>query len=124
MILETGAGFPIRVMSMKLLVLLTVLVGAEVLTAQQLLTDSDITRMVGAGVAQDIVLKMIAESPVAFRLEPDRLIALKKAGVPDEIVRAMMAHDSQIPAVHYIPFSSEVRTGPTKKKGLARLKIW
>lgn len=111
-------------MSMKLLVFVAVMIGAEVLTAQQVLTDNDIARMVGAGVAQDIILKMIAESPVEFKLEPDRLIALKKAGVPDDMVRAMIAHDSQVPAVRYVHFSSEVRPGPAKKKGLSRLKPW
>jgi hypothetical protein len=111
-------------MGMKLFVLLAGLVGTQVLTAQQVLTDSDIARMVGAGIAQDIILKMIAESPVEFRLQPERIIALKKAGVPDDMVRAMMTHDRQAPSVRYIHFSSEVRTASAKKKGLGRLKIW
>lgn len=100
------------------------MMGAEAVWAQQTLSDSEIARMVHAGVAQDIIVKMIAESPVVFRLDPDRLVALKTAGVPDDVVRAMMAHDSRAPWVYYVPFSSEVRTTSAKKKGLGHLKFW
>jgi hypothetical protein len=93
---------------MKLTILaLTVICGAA-LAGQPALTIDDVTKMVQAGVAQDLILKTIAESAVPFQLRPDQLITLKRAGVPDDIVRAMMVHGSPNPIkpFHEVRFSS------------------
>jgi hypothetical protein len=86
----------------------TVFCGAA-LAGQQALTIDDVTKMVLAGVAQDLILKTIAESAVPFQLNPDQLIALKRSGVPDDIVRAMMVHGSPNPIkpFHGVRFSSQ-----------------
>jgi hypothetical protein len=111
---------------MKHVALIAVMIGVEGLMAQQILTDNDVVRMVQAGVAQDILMKLIAESPVHFGLQPDHVIAWKRAGVPDDVVRAMVARQSDAPRIQYVHFSSEVRVVPAKRsrRGLARLKIW
>ena len=113
-------------MGMKLFVLLGVLICGGPLVAQQVLTDNDVAKMIQAGVAPDIVLKLIAESPVQFVFQADHLIALKKAGVPDDVVRAMAARSSEAPSIRYIRFSSEVQVVPAKHGGRiwTRLKIW
>jgi len=113
-------------MSMKLFVLIAVMVGAEGLMAQQILTDNDVVKMVQAGVAQDVILKLIAESPVLFGLQADHVIAWKKAGVPDDVARAMVARQSDAPSIQYVHFSSEVRVIPAKRsrRRWTRLKIW
>ncbi|HLM97734.1 MAG TPA: hypothetical protein VK335_00530 [Bryobacteraceae bacterium] len=111
---------------MKLFVLIAVMGGAEGLMAQQILTDTDVVKMVQAGVAQDIILKLIGQSPVLFGLQADHVIAWKRAGVPDDLARAMMARQSDAPRIQYVHFSSEVRVIPAKRsrKPWARLKIW
>ena len=111
---------------MKRVVLIAVMIGAEGLMAQQILTDTDVVKMVQAGVAQDIILKLIAESPAQFGLQPDHLIACKKAGVPDDVMRAMVVRSRDGSSIKYVHFSSEVRVAPAKhsRRGLARLKIW
>jgi hypothetical protein len=111
---------------MKHVVLIAAMIGVEGLMAQQILTDNDVVRMVQAGVAQDIILKLVAESPVQFGLQPDHVIAWKRAGVPDNVVRAMMARQSDAPRIQYVHFSSEVRVIPAKadRGRWARLKIW
>jgi hypothetical protein len=90
---------------------------AAVFAGQPALTIDDVTRMVQAGVAKDLILKTIAESPVPFQLNPDQLIALKKAGVPDEIVRAMITppgHSNAKKAFHITRFSSQEQgAGPS-----------
>jgi hypothetical protein len=87
---------------------LVVFCGA-VLGGQRALTIDDVTKMVQAGVAKDLILKTIAESPVPFQLNPDQLIALKRTGVPDDIVRAMMpgGHSDAKKAFHITRFSSQ-----------------
>jgi hypothetical protein len=111
---------------MKHVALIAVMIGVEGLMAQQILTDNDVVKMVQAGVAQDIILKLVAESPVQFGLRPDHVIAWKRAGVPDDVVRAMMVRQGDAPRIQYMHFSSEVRIVPAKRsrRGLARLKIW
>jgi len=86
----------------------TVFCGAA-LAGQPALTIDDVTKMVQAGVAQDLILKTIAESAVPFQLNPNQLIALKRSGVPDDIVRAMMVHGSPSPIkpFHGVRFSSQ-----------------
>ena len=111
---------------MKRIFLMAVMMGIEGLRAQQILTDADVVKMVQAGVAQDIIVKLIAESPVQFGLRPDHVIAWKNAGVPDEVMRAMAARGRETPLIRYTHFSSEARVIPAKRgrRGLARLKIW
>ena len=111
---------------MKLRVLIGVFVAVQVMTAQQILTDLDVVKMVQAGVAQDIVLKLIAESPAVFSLQANHIVAWKQAGVPDEVMRAMVARAGDGTAIRYVHFSSEVRVIPPKRGGRrwAHLKIW
>jgi len=110
----------------ELVLFLTIAMGAERLAAQQVLTDYDVVKMVQAGVAQDIILKLIAQSPVPLECPPDRLIAWKQLGVPDEITRAMVDRRNGGASIRYVHFSSEARVIPAKSSrgGLARLKIW
>ena len=110
---------------MRLLLFFLVLVGAESLAAQQILTDGDVVKMVQTGVAQDVILKLIADSPVQFAVEANHVVRWKQAGVPDDVVRAMMARQRSAPSIQYVPFSSEVRIIPAKRvrKRWLRLKI-
>lgn len=111
---------------MKRIVLIALMMGADGLMALQILTDNDVVRMVQAGVAQDLILKLIAESPAQFGLQPEHVIAWKKAGVPDDVARAMLVRNRDGSSIQYVRFSSEVRVVPAKRsrKKLARLKIW
>ena len=116
-------------MSMKFAVLAVGMICAEGVVAQQVLTDNDVVKMVEARVAQDIILQLIAESPVQFGLQPDQLIGLKRAGVPDDVVRAMAARGREVRSIRYVPFSAEARVIPAKRlksnrRSWARLKIW
>lgn len=108
------------------IILIAAMIGVEAFKAQQILTDTDVVRMVQARVAPDIILKLIAESPVQFGLRPDHVIAWKNAGVPDDVMRAMVVRGREAPSLQYVHFSSEVRVMPAKRsrRGLARLKIW
>ena len=81
---------------MKLRILALTVICAGTLAAQRFLTNDDIVKMVGSGVAQDIIIRMISESSVQFSLAPDNLIGFKKAGVPDDVVRAMITRTREI----------------------------
>ena len=55
------------------------------------LSNSQVVELIVAGLGEDVVLAKIAASQPRFRLEPESLIALKKAGVSDRIIAAMLS---------------------------------
>ena len=54
------------------------------------LTNEDIVRMVQAGLPANVIVTVIKSSKAAFSLDTDSLIALTKAGVSGEVLRAMV----------------------------------
>jgi hypothetical protein len=65
---------------------------ARVFSAGQLLTNDSIVRLVKAGVGQDTILHAVNTRAGAYALGVEDIIALKKAGVPDEVLNAMLDH--------------------------------
>jgi hypothetical protein len=53
-----------------------------------------VAQLVYAGVPRDLVLQKVEECDPHFNLDPVNLIALKQAGVPDDIIRAMARQQS------------------------------
>jgi hypothetical protein len=82
----------------RLYLLLTLLVVAFVAvvpaTAQQGLTNSDIIKMQSAGLSESIILSSVNTQPAAFDTSTDGLLALKKAGVSDAVVAAMISRNA------------------------------
>ncbi len=54
------------------------------------LTNSDVVKMVQAGLSSATVAAKIRTSTTAFATDPDSLIDLAKRGVPDDLVRIMI----------------------------------
>jgi hypothetical protein len=59
--------------------------------AEAPLTNEDVLKMVAAGLGDELVLAKVKEAPaVEFALEVDELLALKRAGVSEKVVEAML----------------------------------
>jgi hypothetical protein len=58
--------------------------------AQSSLTNDAVIKMVKAGLGEDIIVSTIKTQPAQFATSADDLIALKKAGVSDRILSAML----------------------------------
>ena len=56
-----------------------------------ILKNADIVRMTKSGLAEDVILALIKESPTAFSTTPKDLVDLKKAKVSDAIIQAMIS---------------------------------
>jgi hypothetical protein len=56
------------------------------------LTNEDVIKMVSAGLTEDLIIDKINASSPRFNVDTDGLIELKKAGVPDKVVAAMIGH--------------------------------
>lgn len=57
---------------------------------QALLDDATIERLVKAGVGEQAVVAMVSQQPGKYALSSDDILALKKAGVSDKILAAMI----------------------------------
>src|SRR5262245_21458725 len=59
--------------------------------AQEVLTNQLVVDMVKAGLSERVVVAKIRTSPTNFDTGTDALIALKKNGVPEKVIEAMMS---------------------------------
>jgi hypothetical protein len=58
--------------------------------AQASMSNAEVVKMVKAGLSDDIVMGTIKSQPGSYSTTADDLIALKKAGVSDKVIAAMM----------------------------------
>jgi hypothetical protein len=58
--------------------------------AQQILTNADIVKMMKSEIADETIILLIQKSPNKFDTSPDALIELRKAGVSDAVIRAVL----------------------------------
>ena len=58
------------------------------------LTNDSVVKLVKAGLTEDVILSMVNLQPSRYSLTPDDLIGLKKDGVSDKIIAAMIAKGS------------------------------
>jgi hypothetical protein len=91
---------------------------AAILLVGQELTDESVIAMVRAGVGEDAVTYAVANQPGKYLLSSDSLLAIKKAGVSNRIISAMLAKATATPAVPSVPqnmalSSSSATSAPT-----------
>ena len=60
---------------------------------QEPLTNAAVVKLVRAGFKEKTVVSIIRSRPNRFVLDPDRLIELKRSGVSENIILAMLAQD-------------------------------
>src|SRR5215218_2589903 len=58
------------------------------------LTNASVVKLVRAGFKEKTVIAIINSRPVRFDLSPDRLIELKKGGVAEKIILAMLSRNA------------------------------
>ncbi|HWW76727.1 MAG TPA: hypothetical protein VNZ44_15120 [Pyrinomonadaceae bacterium] len=64
--------------------------------AEEALTNASVVKLVRAGFKEKSVIAIIGARPVSFDLSPDRLVELKKAGVPERVILAMIARSESV----------------------------
>ena len=62
--------------------------------AQEVLTNDSVIQMVRAGLPEAVVIAKIKSTATKFDLKTDSLVSLKKAGVSDKVLEAMVAAGS------------------------------
>lgn len=76
----------------------SLLVFCSVLVAQQTLNNDAIVKMVQAGLSDDLIVTTINSQAGSYDASTDGIIALKKAGVSDKVVSAIVQKASSVPA--------------------------
>jgi hypothetical protein len=59
--------------------------------AQEVMTNQSVMEMVKAGLSERVIIAKIRTSPTKFDTSTDALIALKKNGVPEKVIEAIMS---------------------------------
>jgi len=57
---------------------------------------ADIVKLCEAKVGATVVVAFVENSPVAYNPGPDEIVYLRKQGVPDEVVAAMLQHGAEL----------------------------
>jgi len=70
--------------------------GGQGAAASMTLTNASVVKLVKAGFKEKTVIAIINSRPVSFDLSPDRLIELKKGGVPEHVILAMLVRAESI----------------------------
>jgi hypothetical protein len=90
--------------------------SSAAIAAQQGLTNSDIIKLQSVGMSESLILSSISTQPAAYDTSIDGLLALKKAGISDSVVAAMISRNASMKVgventsgTHPI---SSTRTGP------------
>jgi hypothetical protein len=103
------------------LILITVICCAASLTApaqqsyEPPLTNAAVVKLVKAGFKEKTVITIIRSRPNRFNLGPDKLIELKKSGVSENIILAMLALDESV-----VFSDDDWSTDSTLKGGMGR----
>ncbi len=58
--------------------------------ADEILTNELVIKLVAAGFSENVIIEKIRSSPSRFDVDIDSMIVLKKAGVPDPVIQAMV----------------------------------
>ncbi len=69
---------------------LTILLSIAIVGQTETLTNRNIIEMTQVGLSTDVILKKIATARTSFDVRSDALIELKKAGVSDDVIGAML----------------------------------
>jgi hypothetical protein len=85
---------PLRLLCPSITVLIAALIAVLPALAQQGLTNTDIIKMQSAGLGESVILSSVNTEPSAYDTSTDGLLALKKAGVPDTIIAAMITRNA------------------------------
>ena len=115
--------------SRSLLLVLCLLINCALVWGQSrdnttILTNASVVKLVKAGFKEKSVISIIASRPVRFDLSTDRIIELKRTGVSEKIILAMMARqegtefsDDSLSDEEFFNQSTSVAKDPSSRAG-------
>jgi hypothetical protein len=109
-----------------LLATFALLIAAPFCSAQQSMDNAAVIKLVNSGLSESLIVQTITASPGHYDTSTDALIALKKAGVTDKEVGAMLVRNSGPAAPAAAPQQIVVMapTGPTLPPGIDEIGVY
>jgi hypothetical protein len=96
--------------------------------AQEVMTNQSVIEMVKGGLSERVILAKIRTSPTKFDTSTDALISLKKNGVPEKVIEAIMspsaAAAAPAPAAPAPPSAPSVAMTPVPAPGPSRPTVY
>jgi hypothetical protein len=92
---------------------------ASTAVAQEVLTNDSVISMVKGGLGEAVVLARIRSSPANFDTSTNSLLALKKAGVSDKVIEAMVSAPRSGAAAAAAPAPAVPAPAPAPSSGSA-----
>ncbi len=101
-----------------IVLVLCLLLGSVFASAEETLTNRSVERMVAAGLSPDIIASKIKTTPNTFDVSIDTILALKKNGIHDDIIKAMVesAGQQKMAPGQTIPANRGYAPAPQKAK--------
>ena len=118
----TRGGRVARLVQALLIGAALALAGGTPASAQEVLTNESVVGMVKAGLPESVIIQKIRSASRKFDTSTDGLIKLKRAGVPDKVIEAMVselsvpptaAASTADPAIAYAGTGGEKKLSPT-----------
>lgn len=81
-------------MMRTILTTITLLVFSQLASAQQALNNDSVTKLVKAGLSDDVIVTTINASPGTYDTSANGLISLKSAGASDKVISAIVVKNS------------------------------
>jgi hypothetical protein len=78
-----------------LAVTLTLLAAAMAQSKKPPMTNANVVQVMSSGLGEDVIINAISANDVDFDVSADGLLALKKAGISDRVVQAMIAAEAK-----------------------------
>jgi hypothetical protein len=95
-----------------------VLLTTTVLSAQEALDNASVTKLVKAGLSEDLIVTTINSSAGKYDTSASGLIALKKAGASDKVVAAIVLKTSGLTPAPTTPTANQGTTGSATPGGV------
>lgn len=73
---------------------------------------ADVLKLAKSGVGDDIILSYVQNEKQPFHLTTDDILALREAKVGNEVIKAMLAHDTPAPSSTPTSTTSQVTIDP------------
>ena len=89
--------------------------------AQEALTNDLVIKLVKAGLSEDVIVSMVKSQPAKYMLGTEQVLALKKEGVPDKVLAAMIEKGAGAPTGTYVLPGSARASGATPAAGTEAL---
>lgn len=92
-----------------LFIVLALLLTPLCISAQEVLTNESIIQLTKAGISEGLIVNMVNSQPGNYKLGADDVVELKKQGVTDKVIAAMLRRASGAPSE---TSSSQTATAP------------